>query len=232
MKRNLKVLGIALAAVFAMSAVAASGASAHYIFTPGASPAWITGTQIAHTAGNKLEIGENVARVECNNAHFKGTSEGTEPSQVTVTAEYEECTTHASGINAASTVDMNGCAYILTGETTDGTHGIVHIECPGTNVIEVTTPSVNCTVKVKAQTPTSGGISYENTFPTGEKDDVDATATVEGITFERSGGIICAASGIPSEGNNAKLLEKITIRAYKDTGPTNPEGEQVNLTVS
>ncbi len=48
MNRSLKTLGLALVALFAMTAVLASAAQAQIKVTTGASPAWLTGEVIEH----------------------------------------------------------------------------------------------------------------------------------------------------------------------------------------
>ncbi len=76
--RNLKALGLAVIAVFAFSAIAASAAQAEYNLTPAKSPAWITAEQIAHKEGNKLEITSRGTKVECKTVTYKGTVDRTQ----------------------------------------------------------------------------------------------------------------------------------------------------------
>jgi hypothetical protein len=224
MKRNFKALGLALAAVFALSAVVASAASAHYVLTPAQSPSFITGEQIEHKEGNKFEITSRGTKVTCTGAHFEaGTVSGLELSQVTVTPSYSGC----EAFGQPATVDVNGCDYLLTGETGPNGHGTVHVICSGTNKIEITIPSISCTLKVHTQTPTGGGLVYTNT--SGSPDDIHATATLTGVTYEREGNGLACAIGAPSEGNDLDLIENITIKAYKDESGT--KGSQINLTV-
>jgi hypothetical protein len=214
MKRNLKTLGLALAAVFAFSAVAASAASAHYVFTPGANPAVITGSQIGGKAENFFEITSRGTKVACTGASYIGTTEGSEPTEVKVHPTYTGC--EAFGI--AATVDTAGCDYLLTGETDLEEHGKVHVICNAGAMIKITIPSISCTLKVHEQTPTEGGITYHNIA--GPPADIEATATVKGVTYEREGnGVLCAA-GAPSEGNDSDLTGKITIKSFEDNGCT------------
>jgi hypothetical protein len=237
MKRNLKTLGLALAAVFAFSAVAASAASAHYVFTPGANPAIVTGSQIGGKATNFFQITSTGAKVECEHADYIGTTEGLEVNEVKVHPTYTECSALGS---FAATIDTKGCDYLLTGETDLEEHGKVHVICNAGKSIQITIPSINCTLKVHEQTPTEGGLKYNNIA--GSPGDIEAIATVKGVTYERVGtGVLCAA-GASSEGNDGDLTSKITIKSFNDNGCTGnfnlteeegscTEGAQVTPTV-
>jgi hypothetical protein len=231
--RNLKALGLALLAVFALSAVAASAAQAEYKLTPQKSPAFIKGEQIAHAAGNKLEITSKGTKVECKTATYEGTVSGATVTDATVTPSYGGCTANG-GLEAI--VDVNGCTITLTGETNTAKEGIVHLLCPETKPgsgvlkeIEVTIPEISCAIKVHAQTPTSGGVTYTNN-ETNKPDDVEATANLGGITYERAGTTAGCIAAVPKEGNDAILLTKITITAFEDTNGV--KGSQINLTKS
>jgi hypothetical protein len=83
---------------------------------------------------------------------------------------------------------MNECGYELTGETTGsdgGTDATIWVKCEHAGEHIVITNSL-CTIKVPAQTPTSGGVVYDNEG-TGNTRDVKVTATVTGITYTSEG---------------------------------------------
>jgi hypothetical protein len=164
MKRNVKSLGLALAAVFALSAVAvstASGQTTGKITT--AEPATLTGTEIGPAEQNRLTaFGMSL---ECESIYaghkYKTTPHTLVPNLapgVTVTPHYTECRDVES--EAVRTVDMNGCDYSITiGETTPAnevhTYGATAwLECPPGKVVEVTgTP---CAVEFASQGPKHG----------------------------------------------------------------------------
>ena len=226
MIRNLKALGLALVAVLAMSAVAASGASAHFEFTSGATTTntWLTGEA---TTAQKLAIG--TATIECSTATFSHTVLTATTSEVTIDASYSNCKQSTREVH----VRMNGCDYLLTGEKTEnGGHGKVHIKCPaGVHIeFEITTCNATeaCIVTMAEQTATEG-VTYVNN-PGGNDITVVATATV-GVTCEapgkinEGGGTLCAAIRSVKTG---KYTGTTTLKAFNDT---EPEGAQVGLTV-
>jgi hypothetical protein len=234
MKGNLILLGaLCLVSMVAAAGVAAS-ASASYVLTPGANPAILTGSQIGGKATNVLEITSRGTKVECEGASYIGTTEGTEVTEVKVHPTYTGCA--AFGI--AATIDTKGCDLLLTGETDAEKHGRVHVICNVGHVIEITIPTISCTLKIHEQTPTEGGLTYRNVVV--GPSDVEATASIKGITYERVGnGVLCAA-GAPSEGNDTDLSTKVTVKSFEDKGCTGnlteetlscSEGSQVGLVV-
>jgi hypothetical protein len=146
MTRNLKVLGLALMAAFAMSAVVASAASAQNGKLTSDGPVTLTGTELA---GNAFHFGEGLGlpATKCNDSTFhggklNGTTGGVHQllpsgeSNFTFVPKYKECKV---GFLPA-TVDMTSCDFVFTlGATTGGgaTYGITsHLECsvPGDTV--------------------------------------------------------------------------------------------------
>jgi hypothetical protein len=234
MKLKSKV-GLALLVAVALSAVTASAASATSLLTPNVSPAVVTGEQIPAEgeAENRFEITSKGTKLRCPGEKYVGTTEGVEVSEVAMHPTFSECT--VAGL--AATVDTTGCDLTLT-EESEGS-GKVHVICESGKAIEITIPSISCTIKIHEQTPTAGGASYAfvgGSSPT----DVDATVALEGITYERVGtGVLCKAAA-PSEGNDAVLHSRITLRAYEYKGTsgtgtltqgglTFSEGEQVGM---
>jgi hypothetical protein len=141
MIRNLKGLGLALVAVFAMSAMAASGAQA-------ATPTIVAGA-VGTFSGDQVGVHEFTVgsrALNCKKAHFSGTS-ALSQAELTVTFEYKECaTTPVLGISFPVTVTPNGCTYTFTNlkHTEEGVppksvdyDADVSIICPAGKKIEV-----------------------------------------------------------------------------------------------
>ncbi len=144
--RNLKVLGTALVAVLALSAVMASMASADVFKSSSGAVTTVTGNQevvakFVTTAGS----------AECKKATYTG-SATSGSSSVLVTPAYSECTC----IGVACTIDTNGCQFRLNITTTTGTADVV---CPGSATITLT--NTKCTIHVGSQTGL-GTVTYSN----------------------------------------------------------------------
>jgi hypothetical protein len=211
-RNNLKTLGLALVAVFAFSAMAASSASAVDTFTgpAGSIPITATGTN------NKLEITGAGAKFECTTAHFAGTTTSGS-KEITVTPTYSGTmnvtphTTHCSGTGPPLHVHMNGCAYILTGNTTGedppvvGKDATVWIECPIVGGVqkEITTTNtgLGVTIHIPPQTPTTGGVRYTNNVPVAGQVTIHTTLT--GITYTCTPAFTCTLGGLGHHGNNS-----------------------------
>jgi hypothetical protein len=167
MNRKLKVLGLALVAVFAMSAMVASAAQGK---TPGTLTTFPTtattsihGTQATPHAFKLTSqfINGEPATTTCNIAKFTspaGSSVTDGATTVTLVPEYKECKT--SGFNA--TVTVENCHYsVHLGTNTGGalgTHAVITLDnvAPGTCIIKITL--LTCEVQVKAQEFATGNI--------------------------------------------------------------------------
>lgn len=139
MIRNLKALGLALMAVFAMSAITASGAAAQKGELTSDGSFYLVGTELAE--GNELKY-PGLPGTTCKESHFKAGVVGETPHAAlengatvfTVVPTYTNCKV---GIFPA-TVDMTGCDYKFTlGETTGepsaNTYGVdATLECENT----------------------------------------------------------------------------------------------------
>jgi hypothetical protein len=213
MIRNLKALGLALGAVFAFGAMAASSASAVDTITGPAGGFPITATNLDNGVHNihRFEITSSGTSVECTTAHFQTAANvANGASTITVTPTYKgtlgvtPTTTHCEG-EGVGTVDVNmhGCTYTLEGNTvsSDGTRGPVWINCTAGNEISVAVTELGVTLHIHAQTPTTGGVTYTNVAGTPTK--VTVNAQVTGITYSCEPAFVCFLGGIPSEGNDA-----------------------------
>lgn len=107
MMRNLKVLGLALAAMFAMSAVVASAASAQAVLTTeGGGNVTLTGEQ----EGTNVLV-RGARNVTCVEGHLAGIGEvATNATEATLEPTYKNCDTNLGG---PATVTNTGCSYKL-----------------------------------------------------------------------------------------------------------------------
>jgi hypothetical protein len=137
MTRNLKALGLALVAVFAMSAVLAAGAQASGTLTvdvDGGENADLTGEQVAHNGVPHHSWIMFFAALTCTNVSFNGTTSD-DDTELTITPNYGGCTLNTRSV----TTTMNGCDYEFKGGnvTAEGgkqdhfVEGTVRLNCPG-----------------------------------------------------------------------------------------------------
>jgi hypothetical protein len=222
MIRNLKVLGVAFAAVLALSAVAATAASAEGKVTCTSYPCTLTGTSPLENDVFNTEGG----KVECKAAFHSLISEAS--SSLTVTPTYTEC--RAFGfVNA--TVNMNGCDYLFTTPTKIGSHEwtsgspspttnpseVTHVLCPVGKAIEIS--SGTCKLAIHPQT-LAGHLIITNTTNTPEKlNDIDIQATYENIKYTVvTDGFGCPFSGTGEKsGATYKQTKEVTIDAENAT---------------
>lgn len=238
MRVNLKALGLALVAAFAMSAVAASVAQASTpaAFTAAEYPAVATGHE--EGALNYFEITGGGAKTECNNVTYEATLAGAS-HELTVTPHYTECEETISGNPA--TVHLNGCDFRFTAGTytaapVDDAHGKVHIVCPVGKKIEITVSAFGspiCAVDVHPQT-LEGGITYTN-IPGGGATpqdyvtvDVDITNDIEYTETDLS--FFCPNTNNHHTGDG-NFVSQVRIKGYEDlkkdhTKPGTPEAKE------
>jgi hypothetical protein len=200
--RNIKALGLALVAVFAMSAVIASAAQAEQSYRSSGTPTELSGTQVAT---NKFHV-PGAGTVECTGANFTGTVTGTAVSTLEVHPTYSNCV--AFGF-AGTHITTTGCNYKF--DTPVANQAAVHVLCTGTNTIKITPTFFGasvCTVEVGSQTPT-GVVDLANNAG---KTDVLVTSTVTGISHTAGCGASAAADGeytgsVTEIGNNSIWVE-------------------------
>jgi hypothetical protein len=162
---------------------------------------------------NVLTITGPGTKIECTTSTFSGTAQNgnssltinpTYTGRINVTPHETPC----SGSPGSLTIDMNGCDYDLTGSTTgsdSGTDATISITCPANTEIVVTTSS-GLNLKIPAQTPTSGGVTYTN-----EAGKVKVTETSTGITYTCESPFLCSLSGIATEGNTADYNGSVVL---------------------
>jgi hypothetical protein len=175
MSRNIKVLGLALVAMLAMSAVVASAASATaFSFKAEKVPTQLTGKQ--HN-GNDI-FTTDAGKVECTEATYAGEQKVTPTNEVLVTPTYSGCT--AFGF-ANTPIDVNGCQYRFTTVTKESGNfeGSADIVCPAGKVIEVT--AFGCTVTIGSQTGLKK-VTYTN-VGAGTTREVTVDVNLTGIVY-------------------------------------------------
>ena len=160
MIRNLKAMGLALVAVFALSAVGASAAQAASAdFSAAEYSANVTGSgglQVFQTSFGKLTCAEVTGTATLGAQGGSLTGEN---------IAYGGC--HATILKIPTTVDMNGCHYTFTAGTITAagtSEGSVHIQgCNATGHITITvgTGGATCTIDVSEQTISP--VTYHNT---------------------------------------------------------------------
>jgi hypothetical protein len=245
MIRNLKALGLALCAVFAFGALAASAASAaNDVFTSGSGGnTFLTGEQVGGlkaTPPNVFGAKSSAGTIECEKVKYVGSYTGATASEVELTPTYEKC---KSGV-AGATVTDNGCKFVLTG-TTDAftdTNGnptgkedaTVSLNCNHTGSITATLPG-SCVITFSDTHPAGSpvnqnllGVKYDNEVESAgnKKWDIKATVTVDKITYTSNSN--CTALGFTATDSDGFLTTGVTVKAYEDSAHT----KQVNLTQS
>lgn len=142
MTRNLKTLGIALVAAFAMSAIGASSASASFpLFHTEAEDTVLTGSQGQLAALNVLTT--DLGELKCKDVKYIGTQAGLTTSTMTLKPKFEQCQ-HA-GENA--TVTEKSCAFVFhLGESTEPIEAQMDIECVDGDQIVVHTEECTTTI--------------------------------------------------------------------------------------
>jgi hypothetical protein len=202
MIRNLKVLGLGIMAVLAMSAVAASAASAD-IFTSESSPVRITSKE----SGSGLVWTFTAGTVKCKEASYTASSVVMPTSTVTMTPSYPAKTAggeqNCTGFGFPAEINTNGCVYKSTiGGTTTGN---MEILCPEGKEITVTAVSAGitkCVVHFGSQT-FIGITTYSNTGFGTTREIEDSTFGVKVVKYKHTAGagVGSCTSGSSSEGS-------------------------------
>jgi hypothetical protein len=215
MIRNLKILGLGLVAVFALSAVTASAALAQNGLITSTGPVKLTGTQTGEKFANSLTAFGG--KVTCANAKYNGfkiltqkqTEEGkthellaSGSSNVTIVPNYGSCITTQAGIEFPTTVDMNGCdfEFDLLGTISANNYKIrATEECPAANTIKVTVfanaakHTANepfCIIDITKETNRGETLVATDTL----NGSIDVTGTINNIKSDRespTGSILC-----------------------------------------
>jgi hypothetical protein len=205
MMRNLKALGLALIALFAMSAVVASTASAQLGKITSDGPVTLKGTE---TGAGQNRLTAFSTNVECPGSTYTGHKTNSESSgvvsgetSVTIRPNYINCV--QGGVPAE--VDMNGCHYAFYDATTnpvgnkEDTYS-VKADIVGKDCTHIVVTTNLCAMTIKRQTGITGAHLKTTTVP----DDVDLTGTFSGIH---------AVCGFLTT-SNAQLDVDVTIKGF------------------
>jgi hypothetical protein len=209
MARNLKALGLALVALFAFGAIAASGASAQgRLTTEGSKAVTLTATETGLTFDNSFTAFGG--RLHCPGSTITGHKKMTEAetatrrhdlipnnaTEITLTPHFRNCVTEEAGNRLPTTIDMNGCDFLLTvgALVSAGTYKTdIHIVCPPNRFIEITHFSSAshalrvCAKKITTTTPTSHAHITNTPAAAGTKNDLDVVGTFTDIEVHKSG---------------------------------------------
>jgi hypothetical protein len=198
MTRNLKALGLVLAAVFAFSAVAVSAASAAE-FHSEVEPTVIT----AHSETNQVFTvsGQSVI---CETAEFSGTVAKKTTTEITVHPKFTKCTFQGE----PATVTTKGCNFIFKSNLV-GAHAPVTVECKEAAHPHIIISSAPCTMYIGEQNP-GQGVTYTNI---NAKKEVTVNATVTGIKITKKEGPLCFLLG-----NEGAYTGKAIVKGFEDKG--------------
>jgi len=189
MTRNLKAAGLALAAAFVISAVAASAATAQ---TYGFTGSEVEGTSIQRSHDEEAEDRWwwPFGTWKCNTHLFEHhTTSYSETTTSRATSSYGDC----SGSGLAVTVNTEGCEYVF--HVTSESAASMDIACEEGKQIELTT--LACTVKVGSQEGL-GSIGLENVGG-GSEEEIAMTFELAGIAYTYSGFLCGSGSGEDAE---------------------------------
>jgi hypothetical protein len=243
MTSKLKALGLALVAVFAMSAIVAQGAQAAK-FHSNSERTVVTG-ELESANPDEFSIA-GFLTIRCEAAKFEGTIVGKEVDTSTITPTYgntaapSKCKNTLTGHEVI--VHTQHCAYVFHAATNAEEHGLTDVECSGAteNTFVLTDPADNFTMKIGAQTNLNG-VHYTNLEEEVNKVKVKyitAKSTVKGIHWTCEGG----GCFLGKEGNGGEYKGGDVLRGWKDegselveTGKTTPteaatkEGERTSI---
>ena len=218
MIRNLKVLGLSLVAVFAMSAMVASAASAGELTSDG--PVDLHATEnpavLTAIAGQKVECHATYTIGNVNETPH-ATFITLPKANLTVTPDYTNCVSVIGELKAPLTVTMNGCDFVLHigAQLEAGKYsGTADVVCEGSNQIEVHAyssaahSSTVCTYKIPAQTGLTGG------FVKNAAGKVELGGPVTGIKATRTG-ILCGGT---AETKEAKQDIGVVVSGTNEAG--------------
>jgi hypothetical protein len=219
MNRKLEMVGVAVAAILAMSAITATAALAESGKLTADGPVKLTGTTtsgVARAFGFSIECHQHATIGKVNE-----TPQGfvTPPlSTFTVQTESTNCVATLGATKAPATVMNNGCdAVTQIGETISAGKwsGTTEIVCPEGKQIEVRAytnsshTSTICTVKIPAQSGLKGGFA-ENAA--GGK--INLSGAGGGIKATKTG-ILCGGN---AETNNAELEGTAVVSGTNEKG--------------
>jgi hypothetical protein len=213
MARNLKVLGLALVAVFAFSAAASSVASDAYWFksdASGSAVTSVTGTQVG-TNTFATDGGE----FNCTSIDLVGSQVGATATTLTLAPSYSGCTFAGFPI----TITPASCKYVFhtDGKTTPSNtfHVTTTIECSGTDKIVMVAKVAGvtkCTIAIGPQNIGTGVTLSSN------GSDITAGLNISNIAYTETAGSGAGACASTSGTTNGKLSGTDTFTGKNTLG--------------
>jgi hypothetical protein len=224
MHRKLKVLGVTLFALFALSAVAASSAfAAEGVFTAGKPEATLTGSQIG---AGKLTVGSTGARtVECSTVHLDSTTtiSNSTTSTIEFGAQYSNCVTSPGG--GPATVSSTGCdihvtlSEKLTTSTGKASGSLAGTSCDLSIVANSTAGSKICEYTIPNQAA-SGFASWASAASTPSDDLIFSLGSTGLSSVKVLFGSLAACGAAAGNSATGKLDGEFTITAEVLSTPT------------
>lgn len=198
MSSKFKAFGLALVAVVAFNAIAATGASAAE-FHSEANATIITGDD--DNTVYKFSTAGGLA-LECMDTTFTGTMTGTTTTTITL----RQTTSGCGFLEEPATIDTTGCTYVVTSHTTPSGHLPTSLSCTGSSTVKITTSA--CTLSFGNQTGV-GGVKITN-LGSGSTADMTAHTTIT-TTFTKSGPLCFLISG-----NTGTLTGASTLKGFAE----------------
>jgi hypothetical protein len=195
--RNLRHMGPALVAVFALTAVTAPVASANEFH----SAATNTTLTVASNEDQKFLYESSGKTIKCTKIGGSGQATAQTLKEVTFKPDYQGCTIDGIAFSQAQ-VSFNECDYTFTIEATKN-EGPTHVACNGTSQITITVKVFGvsvCTFHIGKQTP-KGNADYE---PQGGNH-ITLQPTETGIVGSRQGGSECGSASSTSGSYTGKV---------------------------
>ena len=223
MSTKIKTLGIGVAAMLAVGAVASISASAkvtgHFAHDGNGGHAILTGTE-GGTHRVKFSF-DNGTHFECEVVHYHGTAAASTVTAIDLTPTYTGCHTEG-GAPGSVVIDANNCHLRLYSNTNASSHApsehaTMDYLCPVGASVVITHP--NCTIRLPTQ-PLKG-VTY-TTIVEDAKHALTVNMTVSGKTAHYESGI-CIFLGTTHAG---ATTGSFTLGAF-DTA-----GQRVNLTAT
>lgn len=232
MTRKLKQLGVAILAVFAVSALTASASAETLEFKSSVDHVFLDAQESSLQIMHFPEVG----RLECEAVELHGTinEEDTATSEITVMPTYSGCSTKKTGeeLEFDAHVKTNNCHYTLTidEEAESINHklnsgeyfsGPMHLDCPGENEMEIKPTflgfKLNC-IFIPEQIPTEPTVDYTVETEGETKIGINIYSTVGGIAYFAHPN--CSPAGEPYEADDAEYTGEILLEGTNEKGKT------------
>lgn len=199
------LIAFALATLTAPGSLATSGGH----FASETHHTYLVGTESTGFIGNERHtlqffVGGGTNKVKCHEASYAGTWTTTTATELTLLAEYENCTYNEK---EPAEITMNGCDYLLTvrADKVSTADSTLHLKCPAGSQIQIHTSP--CKVSIPAQT--LNGVSYSQ-ITLNNKHALTVFVTASGLTNTRHG--VCQLLGTHS--TDAEISGSLTIHGH------------------